>query len=92
MYYTLEVSKTTAALVGWDNMLQTFFAQLYMLDEHGERVDVYEKDGEEESGTLFWVGTSPNEIRTVDQLESLINKRFIIPKEIRDVLYEIEAD
>ena len=52
--------QTLSVVVGWDNPLQTFFAQV----ARPERAD----DGDEDDPMLLWVGTEPREVTTVEDL------------------------
>ena len=47
-----------SAVVGWDNPLQTFFAQV----ARPERAD----DEDDDDPMLLWVGTEPGEVTTVE--------------------------
>jgi hypothetical protein len=49
-----------SVVVGWDNPLQTFFAQV----ARPERGD----DEDEDDPVLLWVGTEPREVITVEDL------------------------
>lgn len=66
--FIFRAGKDLECQVGWDPALQTFYGQVYKTDEDG-RVDVYEENGEEKDGTIHWVGTSPGEIKTVEELQ-----------------------
>ena len=83
-----KVGPTTACMVGWDQMLETFFGQVYEIDVEGERAD----DENGEPNTILWVGTSQDEIRTVDELERLLKPLVVLPDSVRAELYEIEVD
>jgi len=84
--HVFEVNTGVECLVGWDPPMQTFFAQVYKVDEDGERIDA------EEGGTIIWVGRVNSEIRTVRELAMLIELHAIIPLEIYEALLEIELD
>ena len=84
--FVFPVSEEIECMVGWDVQMQTFFGQVYKVDENGDRLDA------EEGGTLLWVGSKNCEIRTVDELARQLISRAIIPNDIRKKLYEIEID
>lgn len=52
--------QTLSVVAGWDNPLQTFFAQV----ARPERAD----DEDEDDPMLLWVGTEPREVITVEDL------------------------
>lgn len=52
--------RSLSVVVGWDNPLQTFFAQV----ARPEQAD----DDDEDDHMLLWVGTEPREVITVDDL------------------------
>ena len=89
--FTFKVSDNVECYLGWDVMLETFFAQVYPVDSDGERVEEHE----EKDATLCWVGTQKAAIRMVDQLAYEVRQTlpgFFIPKDIFQNLYEIEID
>src|SRR3954468_16310183 len=69
-------------VVGWDNPLETFFAQVW--DER--------EDPEEDPLPTFWVGTQTAEVSTIEELESLLAPFGEIPKEYKVVLEESESE
>ncbi|MEO8637322.1 MAG: hypothetical protein ABI430_00275 [Candidatus Taylorbacteria bacterium] len=78
-----SVADDVECLVGWDVPMQTFFGQVYRVDEKGERA---------EDEPILWVGKKPEAIRTVDHLQELLRPRTVIPPVIRRRLFEIEID
>lgn len=84
-----QMDDQTECMVGWDPPLGTFFGQVYKINEEGERVEETEKG---ESGTILWVGTTPAEIRTVDELARKLKPHAVLPKAIYDELFAIECD
>lgn len=52
--------QTLSVVVGWDNPLQTYFAQV----ARPEQAD----DEDEDDPMLLWVGTEPREVITVEDL------------------------
>jgi len=83
------VDDQTECAVGWDVPLETFFGQVYKVDEQGERV---EETADGEDGTILWVGTEPAEIRTVDELVRLLKPHAVLPEDIYGALFAIECD
>jgi hypothetical protein len=73
-------------MVGWDDHMGTFFAQVYRVDEEGERI------GAEDNGDIHWVSGYPCKIRTVEELVRLLKPHATIPEEILKILFEIEVD
>jgi hypothetical protein len=63
-------------IVGWDNPLQTFFAQVW---------DVRE-DLESDPSPILWVGTRIGEVSSVEHLDSLLAPFGEIPKEVEPYL------
>lgn len=86
--FIIPIDGTKGCQVGWDRPLQTFYGRVYKIDENGEPVDVEIVDGEEKDGNILWVGTSFEEIRTVEQLEILLNDHVKIP---RDIVIQMEV-
>ena len=60
--------------VGWDNPLQTLFAQVF--DPSSEDADAY----------LLWIGTAPGAIPTVAALQAQLTGWATIPPAILDCL------
>lgn len=91
--FIFQAGKDTECQVGWDHPLETFYGQVYKVDEEG-RVDVYEgEDGEEMDGTIHWVGTSPKEIKTVEDLEQRLKPHVqILPGDVFKKLKLILVD
>lgn len=82
----VPIDKHTECLLGWDNPLQTFFGQVYRIDEEGERVDLYEEDCVEKDGTILWVGASVGEIATVEDLAARLRPFVELPRDVKDRL------
>ena len=61
--------------VGWDNPLQTYFAQVYDLSA-----------SDEDDSISFWVGEKPQEVTSVDVLEEKVRPFAVIPQEIKEKL------
>jgi hypothetical protein len=80
--FIIPIDSTKEAQIGWDPPLQTYYGRVYKLDENGEPVDVEIVDDEEKDGNILWVGTSIGEIRTVEQLEILLEDHVKIPRNI----------
>jgi hypothetical protein len=80
-------------LVGWDPHLGTFFAQVYPVDERGDRIEFKENSvgDEDEDATLLWVGTTLNEIRTVDQLKIRMAP-YKLPAPLEELLFREEVN
>lgn len=88
--HIFQVNKTTEAMVGWDRMLESFFGQVYLVDEDGERV---EEGGPGDDGMLLWVGASQPQIRTVDDLQTQLRPLVgQLPVDIYRELKRIEVD
>lgn len=88
--YTFPVlAGTIEARVGWDPKFETYFAQVYMIDEEGEQV---EEDEDGNDGMIFRVGTHHSAIRTVDHLERELRPHAKLPEEIRKELFKTEID
>lgn len=68
-------------IVGWDNPLETFFAQVW--DER--------EDQDECPLVTFWVGGQTAEVSTIEELESLLAPFGEIPKECKVLLEESES-
>jgi hypothetical protein len=62
-------------VVGWDNPLQTFFAQVF--DPSVE---------EDEEADLLWIGTAPQAIPTVAALQAQLADWATIPADVVDRL------
>ncbi len=63
-------------VVGWDNPLETFFAQV--LDERDECP--------EEEGLLLWVGTTVEEVTAVESLAAAVEPYGKIPEDVWEAL------
>lgn len=59
-------------IVGWDNPLQTFFAQV---------LDPDQPDDQNES--LFWTGTRPAQITSIEALEEHLQPYAPLPDDVR---------
>ena len=57
----------TRGVVGWDRPLQTFFAQLFSINE------------EEEEEAHLWVGTDPHELDTAASAIAIVSSDCLIP-------------
>lgn len=80
--FTFRAGKDTECQVGWDAPLETFYGQVYKVDKDG-RVDVYEEKSEEKDGTIHWVGTSMNEVPTLEELEQKLRPHVqMLPRDI----------
>ena len=84
-----RVDDQTECMVGWDPPLQTFFGQVYKVDEEDERVEE-DKDGND--GMILWVGTRHAEIQSVDDLARKLQFHVMLPENIRKELFAIECD
>ena len=89
--FIIPIDQTRQAQVGWDPPLQTYYGQVYKIDKNGERVDIFVENDEEKDGTLVWVGTSHNEVPTVEYLQLLLHEHVTIPPNIRGHL-ELEQE
>lgn len=69
-----------AVVVGWDNPLSTFFAQVW--DERA--VEFGNPDDEPEP--LLWAGCRHGEIRTVEHLGRVLSPYAVVPPETRERL------
>src|SRR5215831_8955452 len=67
-------------VVGWDNPLGTFFGQVLDPDRPLDQDE-----------TVYWVGTRPFQIPTLDDLAGLMEVYAIIPEEIRAYLTRDQA-
>ena len=75
--------------VGWDNPLETFFAQVWdMSADDDEAVD--DLRGVEDSCELF-VGTSRSEIETIEALVSIVEPYGEVPDDVIDMLSDDHA-
>ena len=68
-----------AVIVGWDNPIQTFFAQVWDLAKE-------EKDDE---ACVFWVGTHAGSVPTVTALAQAISAYAVLPA---DIATQLERD
>ena len=64
--HIVPLDSTTEAVVGWDPPMETFFAQIYKIDETGERISA------EDNGTILWIGTRSREIYELETLIGLL--------------------
>lgn len=78
--YQIETQPFTV-IVGWDNPLQTLFAQVWD--------PKLKDDDDDDGGCIFWVGTHPGSIRTVSDLAQVISGYAILP---RDIMSQLEQD
>ncbi|MEJ0021506.1 MAG: hypothetical protein WDN47_02885 [Candidatus Doudnabacteria bacterium] len=85
--YILKIDSKTEALVGWDPPLQSYFGQIYMIDEDGERIDIYEENGEEKDGTIFWIGATPPRIDNVEELARKLSPYVRLSDDFRTYLF-----
>lgn len=85
--HVFRIDDKTECIVGYDSMLGTFFGQVYRVNEDGERIDLDDDD----YGVILWVGVSPAEIRTVDDLTRKM-KPYVLPEDIHRELFAIECD
>ncbi len=80
-------------MLGYDTPMQTFFAQVYLVDENGERVqDIQEVEGKEyDAATLLWLGTSSGEFKRFEQMSSKLvveSEPIEVPEKIlRELTY-----
>ena len=65
-----------ALVVGWDRPLATFFAQVW--DKRSGDIETQDDDGE----WLLWVGCEWGEIRSLEELASLLSAYVELPEEI----------
>jgi hypothetical protein len=89
--YFIRVDDETEAMVGWDEMLGTFYGQVYKIDQEGERVE----EDEDGNDIVLFVGAKHNEIRTVDELIKKLAKlkpSVRIPHDICNELFTCEVD
>lgn len=70
--------RSLSVVVGWDNPLQTFFAQV----TRPERAD---DDGDDDH-MLLWVGTEPREVITVEDLARHLAPFADLPPEATEQL------
>jgi hypothetical protein len=71
-------------VVGWDNPLETFLAQVWE-----QYVD--KRSGEEHEELELWVGSERREVCDLEELEELVEPYGPIPDQIRDDLEEDHA-
>lgn len=64
------------AVIGWDQPLQTFFAQVFYSTE----------DEPEEGEALIWIGTEPGELLTPEAAIAIVEPHAIIPAALADRL------
>ena len=84
--HVIPIDKTKECLVGWDPPLNTFFGQVYRIDEHGGRIDIFEEGGEEKDGTILWVGGFFGEISTVSELAKKLSPFVTLPRNVLEML------
>jgi hypothetical protein len=76
--YTFEGNRPELSIVvGWDNPLKTFFAQ------------VWDGGGLEKGDLMLWVGAGADKVPTPDALAGLVAPFGVIPA---DVLAQLEED
>src|SRR3989442_186238 len=85
--YKFEVKPRVECLLGWDQQLHSLFAQVYKVDEEGERLqELEEVDGQEKDvAILLWIGASKDEITHVFNLQAQLivaGEEVKIPHEI----------
>ena len=68
-------------IVGWDNPLQTYFAQVW---------DAELKD-EIDGGCVFWVGTHPGSVRSVRDLAQVMSVYALLPEDLATELEQEKA-
>jgi hypothetical protein len=76
--YKFTTSEHTI-VVGWDDSLHTYFAQVWKGDPESEQNVLDEEVGEPEP--LFWSGTRPDEVRSLDALTASLTSYGQIPAE-----------
>lgn len=69
-------------IVGWDNPLQTYFAQVW---------DAQLKD-EDDKGCVFWVGTHLGSVRSVAALAEVISGYALLPEDTMEQLEQDQAE
>ena len=79
--YRMETGVFTV-IVGWDPPLDTYFAQVWdpRLQEH--------LDG----GCVYWIGTHPGGIKTIEALQGAISSYVMLPREITAQLRRDQAE
>lgn len=76
--YKIEGFKSRLEImVGWDPMLNTFFAHV---------IDTMKKEDDEKRDVL-WVGCMPNEIYDLDRITRAVEPYAEIPEEVYNQLY-----
>ena len=78
---SVETGRFTV-IVGWDNPLQTYFAQVW---------DVKLQD-ENDEGCVFWVGTHPGSVRRVSDLARVISGYAALPEDLARQLEQEQAE
>ena len=68
-----------ALIVGWDNPLCTFFAQVWDLSKD-------EDDHDDDERCVFWVGDESGSVPSVEALSSAIADYAVVPVELREQL------
>ncbi len=84
--HIVPIDSNTEALVGWDQPMLTYFAQIYKIDEAGERVAA------EDGGTILQIGTGNFEIYTLEEFLGKIGSRIPLDRKLRAALYADRDD
>lgn len=78
--YVIKHDEHHEVVVGWDNPLQTFFAQVYDLKATEDDL------GEGDEVMLVWVGTQPRQITDIDKLREFVYNFAVIESDVRQKL------
>ena len=73
-----------AVIVGWDNLLQTLFGQVWDLS----KID----DDEDDQACIFWIGDDPESVTSVEALAQALSAYAVIPAELAAELEQEQAE
>ena len=84
--HIVKIDGQTEALVGWDQPMLTYFAQIYKIDGQGERIAA------EDGGTILQIGTRNFEIYELEEFLTKLGSRIPLDRKLRAALYADRDD
>src|SRR5438105_12972623 len=78
-------------IIGWDNPLHSFFAQVWNGDPNAEG-NINTENSDVEPEPELWIGQNSHEVLTVEALAAQLQPYATIPDEIQTLLHADSAE